>query len=139
MYLELSFNRRQLFRVAAGTFFVAAARRALAPSAVCAQSADAPRTGAAADASVPASPAKQPSAESPAPPAAAASDQDAPQTGEGIALADAALAAAGHTLPADSAAEVRKQLGSYPGSFHVARKFPLANADAPQFGVTPQN
>ncbi len=140
MNLELSLNRRQLFRAAA----VAAASSALVSTPVFAQTADLPSSGGgSADApdapAAVASPAKQPTADSPAPPAASATDKSAPQTGEGAALADAALATAGHTLSADMAAEVRKQLGSYPGSYREARKFELANGDAPHFGVTPQN
>ena len=139
MNLELSLNRRQLFRVAAGTFAVAAASGALVSSPVFAQSTDTPSGGAPVDASEPTSPTKQPTAERPAPPASSATDKDAAQTGEGVALGDAALASAGHTIPADMTSEVRKQLGSYPGSFRAARKFPLANGDAPTFGVTPPN
>ena len=135
MNFEPSLNRRQLIRAAAGTVAAAAGSAFIinpvlnnrADAAVPAPSSDAPNT---------ASPTKQPTADS-APPSAASSGKTAPRTAEGTALADAALASAGFPIPDDTEAEVRKQLGSYPGSFADARKFKLANGDAPHYGVTP--
>ena len=72
----------------------------------------------------------------PAEPEPAAVPVSAP-TPEGKALAEAAIASAGHSLTAEDKLEVETQLSSYPSSNGDLRRFPVANGIAPSMSVTP--